>query len=56
MVKKLIIVETGGTIKIKSIELNKYPDWVKDFIVNQTNLCNIHSMFKNHVIIFKKEL
>lgn len=61
MVKKLVILEEGGSIFIDPIEIDDdgnvvdYADWVKEFIVDQTNLVDMHKAFERHVTITREK-
>ena len=59
-IKKLIIVEEGGSIKILPAEISEEDlisadNWLKDFIVDQTNLGDMHAAFLTHVFVTKEK-
>ena len=61
MAQKLIIVEEGGSLFIEPIEIDdngnviSHGNWALDFIVDQTNLIDMHKAFEMNVKIFKRK-
>lgn len=57
MVKKLILVEESGTIKVKSVVMTEamMNGWERNFIVDQYNLGDQHPAFLMHVYVSKQK-